>query len=1258
MNYRIYVEKKKNFAVEAKKIRHDFVENLNLENLEEVRVINIYDIFNVRSEDIKKIKNIVLSEVVVDEVYEELNLENKKYLAVEFLPGQFDQRADSAIQCINLIASENKEISVKTGKILIFKGDISELEMKEIKKYYINEVEMKEKDLDIFLEEKEGKPEDIIIYNGFREYSLEELENFRKKNGLAMTKADIEHIQKYYKNEEKRDPSETEIKVLDTYWSDHCRHTTFETILKKITLPKGEFEETLQAAFDEYLKSRENAHGERITKKPVTLMDMATISAREMRKNGVIDDVEVSEEINACSVFIDVDVTKEGKTEMEKYLLMFKNETHNHPTEIEPFGGASTCIGGAIRDPLSGRAYIYQAIRVTGSANPLEKLEDTLPGKLSQRKITTGAAHGYSSYGNQIGVATSHVAEIYHQGYKAKRMEVGAVVAAVPAINVRRETPKPGDRIILLGGKTGRDGCGGATGSSKEHDINSIVNCSAEVQKGNAPEERKIQKLFRNPEVTKLIKKCNDFGAGGVSVAIGELADGLIIDLDKVPVKYKGLNGTELAISESQERMAVVVETKDVDKFLALSEAENLEAVEVAIVTEEKRLILNWKENSIVNLSREFLDTNGVTGYMDIEVESPTSKNPIENIEISGETLEEKINNRVSSLNVASQKGLMEMFDSTIGAGTVLMPFGGKYQLTPTEGSIHKIPLLEGTTNTASAITWGYNPLITKWSPYHGGAYAVVESLSKIVAMGGDYSSVRLSFQEYFERLGDSPKRWGKPFAALLGTQTVMKYFDIPAIGGKDSMSGSFNDIDVPPTLISFAVTKVEASNVISPEFKNENNNIYLIKHNSKEDLTPNLEELKSNFDYIKENISNSKIISAMTVKSGGIIESIAKMSFGNMIGATINIDEDDLFRMDYGSIVVETKEVLEHKNAILIGKTNDTKELVINDQRIKLDELLKNWKKTLDEVFPENFTEAKLDTNTTLLEIKSNVSTERKNIKKAVKSRVRVENPRVFIPAFPGTNCEYDSMRAFEKEGAIPTTMTFKNLTVKHIEDSIKEMANHIDNSEILMLPGGFSAGDEPEGSAKFIATILRNDKIKAAVERLLERDGLILGICNGFQALVKSGLLPNGVIGDIDENSPTLTYNNINRHISKIVTTKVVSNNSPWLKNIELGKEHQIAVSHGEGKFVVGDEKLQELIINEQIATQYVNLNGQPTMEDKYNPNGSTYAIEGITSKDGRIFGKMGHSERVGENLYKNIIGDKEQNIFRNGVNYFRHI
>ncbi len=1252
MNQRIYVEKKEAFAVEAKKLKKEITENLNLVTLEKVRIINIYDLFNVKEEEVTKIKDIVLSEVVVDDTYDKINLRDKKYIAVEFLPGQFDQRADSAMQCIKLISKESENIRVTTGKIIIFVGDITENELEKIKNYCINEIEMREKNLDVIEEEPVSPPTDVIIHHNFNSKTIKELDEFRNEQGLAMTLADLEHIQNYFKKEEKRDPSDTEIKVLDTYWSDHCRHTTFETILKNIVLPKGRFEESLQRTFEEYLKSRKNAHGERIDKKPITLMDMATISAREMRKNGILEDLEISEEINACSIFIDVDVTKGEKTEIEKWLLMFKNETHNHPTEIEPFGGASTCIGGAIRDPLSGRAYVYQAIRVTGSANPLEKLEDTLQGKLSQRKITTGAAHGYSSYGNQIGVATSHVAEIYHEGYKAKRMEVGAVVAATPASNVKREAPKAGDKIILLGGKTGRDGCGGATGSSKEHDVDSITTCSAEVQKGNAPEERKIQKLFRNPNVTTLIKKCNDFGAGGVSVAIGELADGLIIDLDKVPVKYNGLNGTELAISESQERMAVVVKDENVEKFIKLSKKENLDAVEVAVVTDRNRLVINWRGKAIVDLSRDFLDTNGVTGYMDIEVEAPTEENPLETLEVRGNSLEEKILNRVSSLNVASQKGLMEMFDSTIGAGTVLMPFGGKYQLTPTEGSIHKIPLLDGTTNTASMITWGYNPLITKWSPYHGGAYAVIESLAKIIAMGGDYSKARLSFQEYFEKLGDNPKKWGKPFAALLGSQYIMKNLGIPAIGGKDSMSGSFNDIDVPPTLISFAVTTVKASNVISPELKNEGNKLYLIKHNAKKDLMPDLEQLKSNFNYVKEAIKSKEVVSAMSIRGGGLIESITKMSFGNMLGARLNMDEDDLFKMDYGSILIETKGEIDYNGAILVGEVTKEKFLIVNNIAVSLEMLLDKWKGTLNDIFPEVST----TTNHKAAEILKNNFANKKSIGKKISAKKKIKNPRVFVPAFPGTNCEYDTMKAFAKEGAIPSTMTFRNLTTKDIEESIEEMVKYIDNSEILALPGGFSAGDEPEGSAKFIATILRNEKIKNSIEGLLEREGLIIGICNGFQALIKCGLLPNGRIGDLDKDSPTLTYNEINRHISKIVTTKVVSNKSPWLSNLEVGSEHKVAVSHGEGNFVINEEKLKELIENDQIATQYVDLEGNITMDGEHNPNGSIYAIEGITSRDGRIFGKMAHSERVGENLYKNIIGDKEQNIFKNGVEYFR--
>lgn len=1248
MNYRIYVEKKEEFDVFGKNLKNELQESLKLqEKLTNVRVLNIYDLFNINKENLELAKEVVLSEVVSDNIFDEISLEGKKYIALEYLPGQFDQRADSAEQCIKLVAKDIENLSVTTGKLIILDGSIDDSDIVRIKKHLINEVEMREKNLDNLSIDEVKKPGEVPVYDDFNGRTVEGLEKFRKTNGLAMTLADLEHIQNYFKNEEKRNPSETEIKVLDTYWSDHCRHTTFETLLTNITLPEGKFAETLQKTFDEYIKSRAYAHGDRLEEKPITLMDMATISTRELRKLGKLDDLEVSEEINACSVFINVDVTKDGETKEEKWLLMFKNETHNHPTEIEPFGGASTCIGGAIRDPLSGRSYIYQAIRVTGSANPLEKLEDTLEGKLPQKKITTVAARGYSSYGNQIGVATSHVSEIYHQGYKAKRMEVGAVVAATPAENVRRETPTPGDIIILLGGKTGRDGCGGATGSSKEHNEDSITTCSAEVQKGNAPEERKIQKLFRNPVVTKMIKKCNDFGAGGVSVAIGELADGLVIDLNKVPVKYDGLTGTELAISESQERMAVVVEPKDVALFLELSAKENLLATEVAVVTEEKRLIVKHNDKAIVDLSRAFVDTNGVRLSMDIEVVAPSEINPIEVIETKGTTLEEKILNKIGSLNVASQKGLMEMFDSTIGAGTVLMPFGGKYQMTPTEASVHKIPLLEGTTDTASAITWGYNPLISEWSPYHGGAYAVIESLAKVVAVGGDYKTVRLSFQEYFERLGSDKTKWGKPFAALLGTQSVMKSFEVSAIGGKDSMSGTFNDIDVPPTLISFAVTPVKASNVISPEFKKVNNNIYIIKHNANNDLTPNLDELKENFDFIAKNIKSKKIVSAMTIKAGGIIEAVTKMGFGNMLGAKLNMTEKELFELDYGSIIIETSESLDYKNAKLLGTITEERNLVVNETIISLEEILKVSKAKLDSIFPE----------------KSKVKEETfefKGVEVEAKDRVTpkniIENPRVFVPAFPGTNCEYDTMKAFAIEGAKPFTMTFRNLNSAAIEDSIKEMATAIDNCEILAFPGGFSAGDEPDGSAKFIATILRNEEVKASVERLLERDGLIIGICNGFQALVKSGLLPNGVIGDVSIDSPTLTYNDINRHISKIVSTRVVTNKSPWLADIKVGSIQQIAVSHGEGKFVVSQEKLNELLANNQVITQYVDLEGNPTTNSEFNPNGSTYAIEGITSKCGRILGKMGHSERKGENLYKNIIGDKEQNLFRNGVNYFR--
>ncbi len=1234
-NYRVYVEKREEFSVEAKSLFNDFKGNLQINNLTKVRLLNIYDVFNITKEDLEKAKLSIFAEPVTDIVTEEVNLDGLNYFAVEYLPGQFDQRADSALQCLGLVA-DNSKSAVKSGKLLILEGDISTDDIAKIKEYYINPIESRLKDLNapLIIEEVE-KPLEVPYYNGFIALNEVEVEAFRQKEGLAMSSKDILHVQKYFRDEEKRDPSETEIKVLDTYWSDHCRHTTFETEIKEVIFPQGKFNETLQNTFDEYVKSREFAHG---GKKPMSLMDMATISMKEQRKNGTLDDLEVSDEINACSIRIKVDV--DGN--LEDWLLMFKNETHNHPTEIEPFGGASTCIGGAIRDPLSGRSYVYQAMRVTGAADINEKLEDTLEGKLPQRIISQGAAHGYSSYGNQIGLATTFVKELFHDGYKAKRMEVGAVVGAVKEEWVRRDKPEAGDIIVLLGGKTGRDGCGGATGSSKEHTEDSLVTCSAEVQKGNAPEERKIQRLFRNEEVTKLIKKCNDFGAGGVSVAIGELADGLEIDLNKVPVKYLGLNGTELAISESQERMACVIAKEDEEKFAELAKKENLEATTVAVVTDSNRLVAKWNGKDIVNLCRDFLDTNGVRNETRVEVGSISENFP--KPEVKGEGLKEQFINNLKSDNVASQQGLVEMFDATIGATTVLMPYGGKYQLTEQEASVQKIPYLGGETNTASIMTFGYNPQISEWSPYHGAAYAVIESIAKIVAVGGKWQGIRFSFQEYFERLGEDIVKWGKPFSALLGTLFVQKGFGLPAIGGKDSMSGTFNNINVPPTLISFAVNTESADNIISAEFKQAGNFVYLVKHNPTADFMPNIEELKTNYDFIYENIKNGKVVAASTIKHGGVAESLAKMTMGNQVGVEV-VKEIPMFDYDYGTIVVESTEELTFANAILLGKTTASKEIKVVDTVISIEEATKAWLGHYEGVYPRTVDKKENDLEIRDYKGKVNILTKGLDIK-----------PNVFVPAFPGTNCEYDSMNAFIKAGATATNMVFRNQNTHAIAESIAEMKKHIDNSQILMFPGGFSAGDEPDGSGKFIANILLNEDIKESIEKFLARDGLILGICNGFQALVKSGLLPNGEIGKVTKDSPTLAKNNINRHISKIVHTRITSNMSPWLINQETGKIHEIAVSHGEGKFVANEKILEELFANGQVATQYVNNEGIPTMNGEFNPNGSSMAIEGITSKDGRIFGKMGHSERKGKNVFKNIIGEKDQHIFENGVKYFK--
>lgn len=1223
-NCRIFVEKKEGFDLEAKRLCKEWKEALQLNSLTKVRILNCYDIFGAK--DIKEAKRMIFSEVVTDVVSESFD-EKIPHFAVEFLPGQFDQRADSAYQCMNLLSAENEKVVITSGKVFLLEGNVSSEEIEKIKKFYINPVEMREKDLSKLEQEGLQFQSSVPI--------IESFVGLKESMGLAMSQADLDFVEKYFREEEKRMPTETEIRVLDTYWSDHCRHTTFETELEEIVFPKGKFGEELQRVFNKYLANKQ-----------VTLMEMAKVIGKKMRKEGKLDDLEVSEEINACSIYIDVDVDGE----IEKWLLMFKNETHNHPTEIEPFGGASTCLGGAIRDPLSGRAYVYQAIRVTGAANPLETLEDTLEGKLPQKKITTAAAHGYSSYGNQIGLTTGLVSEIYHEGYKAKRMEVGAVVAAAPVKNVRRETPIPGDIVILLGGKTGRDGCGGATGSSKEHTKDSLALCGAEVQKGNAPEERKIQRLFRKEKVARMIKKCNDFGAGGVSVAIGELAEGLKINLDSVPTKYAGLNGTELAISESQERMAVVIAKEEEALFLEEAAFENLEATKVAEVTEEKRLILSWKGKEIVNLSRAFLDTNGVRQKAKVEVEEPSGNNPLTEAVVSGNSLADQWKNCMQDLNVASQKGMVEMFDSNIGAGTILMPFGGKYQMTPNDVAVQKISVEKGHSHTASAITWGYNPKISSWSPYHGSAYAVLESLAKLVSVGADYRKVRFSFQEYFPKLGKEAKNWGKPFAALLGSLEAQEAFGTPAIGGKDSMSGSFQDLHVPPTLISFAVAPVATKEVISPEFKKAASHIYLLKHTALENTMPDYEMCKKNFAWLHEQIIAGNILSCMTIKMGGIAEALTKMTFGNRIGLEVKNVGENFFQLAYGSFILESEQELSFDNLEYLGKTIEEYQIRILDRETSTvlsgKEMEKEWLEVLAPIFPYEYQEEKKEIYT----LDSCITT------KIYHSKERVTKPRVLVMAFPGTNCEYDSAKAFQDAGAEPHILVFRNLKPSYIEASIEAMVQELKQVQILMLPGGFSAGDEPDGSGKFIATVLQNPRIMAEIQNFLERDGLILGICNGFQALIKSGLLPYGKLGTVTENSPTLTFNKIGRHVSQMVRTKILSNQSPWLSSFQVGEEFIIPVSHGEGRFYVQEAELKSLLQHGQIVTQYVNFEGKASNEFRHTPNGSTCAIEGIVSPDGRILGKMGHSERKGEDLYKNIPGNKVQDIFSNGVNYFK--
>lgn len=1230
MNYRVFVKKKEAFQVESASLFHELKQNLNLAGLQSVLMYNVYDVFHGDEHDMELLKEKVLSEKVTDEVSDEIDLKGKTFIAYECLPGQYDQRADSAQQCLMLL-NNKQDVVIKSGRIVILEGSIAEEEIQAVKKYLINPVEMREKDLAVLGYEEDVEIEPVPVLIGFRDLDEAGLEALRSEQGLAMTLADVLHIQKYFKEDEQRDLTLTELKVLDTYWSDHCRHTTFETILQNVKIEAGSLQDTIQKAYDLYLKLRNDVHD---NKKVMTLMDMATIAGKYLRKTGKLDDMEISDEINACSVEITVDVDGED----QQWLLMFKNETHNHPTEIEPFGGASTCIGGAIRDPLSGRSYVYQAMRITGAGDITKDIKDALANKLPQSRISKGAAAGYSSYGNQIGLATTYVKEIFNDGYVAKRMEVGAVVGAAPKENVVRKKPETGDIVVLIGGSTGRDGVGGATGSSKEHNDTSLTKCSSEVQKGNAPIERKLQRLFRNPKATKLIKKANDFGAGGVSVAVGEIADGLKIDLDKVPVKYSGLSGTELAISESQERMAVLIEADKFEEFKQLAYEENLDSCIVAVVSEERRLVMSFHGEEIVNISRDFLDTNGVRGLQDVLIREGLSDTDPFHSEVTS------IEENLKKPNVASQIGLAEMFDASIGKSTVLMPFGGKYQLTETEGSVQKLPVF-GFTNTCSIMTHGYHPKLSLYSPYLGASYSVVEALARVTAMGGNFETCRLTNQEYFERLHADPEKWGKPMQALLGLIEAEMAFETPAIGGKDSMSGTFNDISVPPTLITFAVTTEKTEHIISPEFKASGNHIYYIKHTPQDNKTPNYEELKANFAKVRGLIHKGVICSAATVKFGGLAEALCKMSFGNKIGAEVKTSEN-VFDLSIGSLVVESSEAIHDEAFVLLGKTTAADTICINDECITINKAIAAWCERYNTIYPMT-----VDQEEGVIETPEYTANKRVTVKQTI------DKPKVIIPVFPGQNCEYDTKQQFERAGAEAEIYVFNNLNVESIERSLKELSEKIASAQILMVVGGFSSGDEPDGSGKFIANVLSNPSVNKAVQTLLEHDGLILGICNGFQALIKSGLLPYGDITKLSEKSPTLFRNNINRHVSHVATTKITSNKSPWLSSFEPGQGHSIAMSHGEGKFVVSDEVAKQLFENGQVATQYVDLDGNPTMNGAYNINGSKYAIEGITSADGRIFGKMGHSERYEDGLFKNIDGDKYQNIFQNGVNYFRN-
>ena len=1244
---RIYVEKKDAFAVKAKELQEEIQSFLGIGDVKGVRVLIRYDVENISDEVFERACRTVFSEPPVDMLYEESfeTAPESHVFSVEYLPGQFDQRADSAVQCVRFLKEDEQPV-IRTATTYVIEGAISDEELASIKNYCINPVDSRE----AAVEKPEtlvtvfDEPADVKIFDGFCEMDETALKELYSSLNLAMTFRDFQHIQNYFKGEEHRNPSMTEIRVLDTYWSDHCRHTTFSTELTDVSFEEGYYKKPIEATYQQYLADRAEIFKGR-KDKFVCLMDLALMAMRKLKAEGKLQDQEESDEINACSIVVPVEI--DGET--EEWLVNFKNETHNHPTEIEPFGGAATCLGGAIRDPLSGRTYVYQAMRVTGAADPTVSVKETLKGKLPQKKLVRGAAHGYSSYGNQIGLATGYVKEIYHPNYVAKRMEIGAVMGAAPRKDVIRETSDPGDLIILLGGETGRDGCGGATGSSKVHTEKSIETCGAEVQKGNAPTERKIQRLFRRPEVTRLIKKCNDFGAGGVSVAIGELADGLKVNLDLVPKKYAGLDGTEIAISESQERMAVVVDKKDEAEFLKYAAEENLEATTVAVVTEDPRLVLSWRGKEIVNISRAFLDTNGAHQETTVAVDLPAEQDKYF-VRNDVEDVRAKWLDTLKDLNVCSQKGLVEMFDSSIGAGSVLMPYGGKYQLTETQAMVAKLPVLKGKTDVVTMMSYGFDPYLSSWSPYHGAVYAVIESVARIVAAGGDYSKIRFTFQEYFRRMTEDPHRWSQPFAALLGAYSAQLGFGLPSIGGKDSMSGTFNEIDVPPTLVSFAVDVASDKTIITPELKKAGHKLVLVQiHRDAYDL-PDYEEIKSLYGRFFEDVKAGRIVSAYALDGSGLAAAVSKMSFGNKLGVQIehSVDKRDLFTAGFGDIVAEVPADKVGELGVtytVIGEVTESG-FAYGDMKIDTEEALKTWEEPLEKVFP-----------TTAVAGAEKVESPLYKADSVYVCKHKVARPTVFIPVFPGTNCEYDSAKAFERAGADVITKVFRNLSAGDIRESVEEFEKAINQAQIIMFPGGFSAGDEPDGSAKFFATAFQNARMKEAVMKLLnERDGLALGICNGFQALIKLGLVPYGEIVGQTEDSPTLTFNTINRHVSKMVYTKVVTNKSPWLAGAELGKTYVNPASHGEGRFVASKEWIDKLFANGQVATQYVNPDGEASMDEYWNVNGSYASIEGITSPDGRILGKMAHSERRGDSVAINIYGEQDLKIFESGVAYFK--